>query len=178
MTLAEAKRQLRVDLSEDDSLIQDVLIPAATAHAETFLNRRLMPQTVELRMDRFPPRGFSLGVDPVRSITSVKYYDLDNVDTTLSTSVYETDLTEFAAWIQPTVDQGWPNVYPRIHSVRIAMAAGFADAAAIPKSIKQAILLHVAHLYENREPVSVGSTTSPVDLSYEALLYPHRIVPV
>lgn len=175
VTLEEAKRQLRVDLDDDDSYIEDILIPAATAHAEAFLNRRLMPQTVELRMDCFPLRGFALGVDPVRSISSVKYYDVDNVDQTLSADVYETDLTEFAAWIQPKADQQWPNVYPRIHAVRIAMEAGFADAESIPKAIKQAILLHVTHLYENREPVMQGS---PVDLAYETLLYPHRIVPV
>lgn len=178
VTLEQAKQHLKIDLDDEDSLIQGVLIPAATEHAEGFLNRRLMTQTVELRLDSFPLRGFPLLADPIQSVTSVKYDDVNGTEQTLSTSVYETDLTAFRGWIQPKFDQVWPTTYPKIHAVRIAMEVGFEDAASVPMPIRQAILMHVTHLKENPEPINIGNIGNSIPLGYEALLWPHRLVSV
>lgn len=176
INLEEAKLHLKVDIDEDDDLIQGLIIPAATSRAEAFLNRRLMTQTVELRMDSFPCGGFALLADPIQSVDSVKYYDANNVEQTLSLSAYETDLTPFAGWIRPV--DSWPDTYDRLHAVRVSMTAGFASAEEIPQAIRQGLLLDIWHLYENRGAVNIGNIVTPIDLGYESLMWPFRIVPV
>lgn len=59
VTVAEAKRHLRVTHTLDDSYIGD-LIAAATRWAENETRRKLVEQTVELRMDSFPQRGYCI----------------------------------------------------------------------------------------------------------------------
>src|SRR5690348_7921169 len=53
MTLAQAKAHLRISHSDDDALITGI-VNAATKHAENQMQRVLMPQTWELRLDSFP----------------------------------------------------------------------------------------------------------------------------
>ena len=53
ITRAEAKAFAKVDVTDDDSLI-DALITAARQLVETEQNRQLMPATYELTLDEFP----------------------------------------------------------------------------------------------------------------------------
>jgi len=53
VTLTEAKNHLRVDLSDDDSLIS-ALIVAAREHAEAITRRAFITQTLKLSLDAFP----------------------------------------------------------------------------------------------------------------------------
>lgn len=201
ITLEEARGQLRSGAADaDDALIADTLIPAATAYAEDYLNRRIMPQVVELRLDGFPrsthfglysfprsygpsldafpsARGFGLIVDPIRAVNSVKYYDTSNVLQTLATSVYEVDLTDFRGWIQLQEGQAWPEVFNRLHAVQIEMQVGWASAAAVPKNIKLGLLMLVAHFYENPEAVA-DARLAEVPMGAESLLSMSRITPV
>ena len=59
VTVAEAKRHLRITHTLDDSYIGD-LIAAATRWAENQTRRKLVDQIVELRMDAFPQRGYCI----------------------------------------------------------------------------------------------------------------------
>ena len=43
----------------------------------------------------------------------------------------------------------------------------------VPAPIKQAILLMCGNLYNNREPIVIGTTTNKLPLSYEYLLSPY-----
>lgn len=171
------RKHVRQPLDLDDELLQGVCIPAATAHTETFLNRQLMPQVAELRLDKFPVRGFSLVADPIRAVNSVTYYDIDNALQTFSSSYYETDLTEFHGYIRPVVDQQWPQTYDRLHAVQIEMNVGYASAAAIPLSIRLAVLMLTMHLYDHPSATD-GEKVMETPLGYDSLLWPHRIVPV
>ncbi len=176
VNLEDVKDRLVVDLNDDDPSVE-FWLATATKHAENFLNRRLMPQSVELKMDGFPSHGFEIGIDPVRSITSIKYDDSDNVEQTLASSVYESDLDRLKGWIQPKTGQVWPSTYDKLQSVRIAMDVGFASAAVIPQPIRHAIILMVGHYYENRENVAVGALKE-IPQGAKAHLWPLRIVPV
>ncbi|EGT5209063.1 phage gp6-like head-tail connector protein [Cronobacter sakazakii] len=49
------------------------------------------------------------------------------------------------------------------------------DALLYGEDIEMAMLMLIGHWYANRETVSVGSTTSTLDFSTEALLQPYRI---
>lgn len=45
----------------------------------------------------------------------------------------------------------------------------------IPDDVKTAILMLMAHLFDNREAINVGNIVTQVPLGYEALLWPYRI---
>jgi len=183
VTLAEAKAHLNVTVSTDDTLI-GALIQAAREHTETFTNRALVSQTWKLLMDDFPEWELRISKPPLISITSIKYYDINNSQQTL---VENTDFTKdkFSqpGWVVPGID-GWPSVYSDgINAVEIIFVAGYEDSSAspvdladkIPQAIKTAILLLVGHLYEHRESVS-DFQVHTVPMGYEALLYSYRIL--
>ncbi len=157
ITLAEAKAHLRVDFTDDDSLIT-ALIGAARATAEEFTNRAIMPQTLEHVLHMFPwctPRNhfgsIRLFRSPYAALVSLEYYDADNQPQTLD----EADLiivgTSEPATICPQLDTQWPTVAERPDAITITYQAGYANAAAVPKPIKQAMLLMIGAWYERRE---------------------------
>ena len=62
-----------------------------------------------------------------------------------------------------------PSLYIRPGAVRITYTAGYEDAAALPVTIKQAILQLVAYLYENR-----GEVSADLPEAVQALLMPYK----
>lgn len=183
VTLAEAKSHLNITHSNDDTFI-GTLIAAARDHAEQFTRRALVQQTWRLNMDDFPNFELRLDKPPVISVTSVKYYDIDNVQQTLVEGTdYTVDTYSEPGWLWPAVT-GWPTVYPDgINGVEIIFVAGYSNSGAsplnyadrVPESIKAGILLHVGHLYEHRE--SVGDfQVFDVPMGYKSLMYPYRLL--
>lgn len=162
VTLAETKKHCRVDGSDEDTLLNSY-IAAATAHVESYTGRAIMDQTWELVLDDFTgcilfPKG------PVQSITSITYYDTDEVLQTLATDQYVLDNVNDPAWVVRPSDVSWPSVAQGVNNVIIRFIAGYSD---VPPEIKAAILILVAHLYDNRE---AGASPDAVN----ALLVNHR----
>lgn len=151
VSLAEAKLHLRVDVADDDALIT-ALITAATELAEQATGRAIMPQTWELTLDAFPA-ALEITRVPAISVTSLKYWDTAGVQQTLGTARYTLDnADEFgAAYVVPVYGDTWPDTREQINAVALRYVAGYADAAAVPDSIKAWIKLQVGAMYENRE---------------------------
>lgn len=151
VSLAEAKLHLRVDGSDDDTLITACII-AATESAEQATGRAIMPQTWELTLDAFPA-AFALTCVPVASVTSLKYYDEAGVQQTLGTASYTLDnADDFGpAKVVPAYGDSWPTTRDQINAVALRYLAGWPDAASVPDSIKAWIKLQVGAMYENRQ---------------------------
>jgi uncharacterized phiE125 gp8 family phage protein len=69
----------------------------------------------------------------------------------------------------------WPATYPEANAVQIRLVAGYGLADDVPKEVKQAILLKIADLYENRGDRQAGKA---MEEAVESLLWPDRIVPI
>jgi len=145
---SEAKLHLKVSVSTDDDLIDD-LIASATAWAEEYLDRQLMSATWELYLDNLYTK-IDLHKCPITEITSVKYYDSDNALQTLSANDYDTDLVSEPSRIWKAYSVIYPLTYDRPNAVVIEFKSGYTTAAAVPKPIHSALLLIIAHNYENR----------------------------
>ena len=157
VTLAEAKAHLRVDSTDEDALITS-MITSATETAEQITGRAIMPQTWELTLDGFPSE-FELTRVPVASVTSVKYLDLDGAQQTLSNALYlvrTADDFGFAK-VAPAYNTEWPLAQDSFDSVALRYVAGYANAAAVPESIKAWVKLTVSAMYENREAEAYSS---------------------
>lgn len=170
ITTTEAKLHLRVDHTNDDTLIA-ILIKAARETVENHTNRSLITQTRVIKLDNFPwGDTLRLTHGPVTSLTSIKYdSDSDeNSDTTLSSSLYWTDLDSDIARV--VIKDSWPSTYDKPNAVRITYDAGYGSAGSnIPQPLKQAMLLILAHLYENRQQVIVsGSPTGALEIPFGA----------
>lgn len=174
VTLAEAKLHLRVDHSSDDQLIT-ALIVAARQAAEERMQRSLLPQTWEKRLDLFPA-GIELPRGPVTSITSVKFLDSAGVLQTLDPADYQLDSTsEFLGWLVPAVDVDWPDTQENINAVRVRYLAGWANPAAVPGAIKQWILAMVGATYTHRELAASGTEVRTLGF-LDRLLDPYTVV--
>jgi uncharacterized phiE125 gp8 family phage protein len=177
VTLAEAKAHLRVDSTDEDTLIAS-MISAATDVAEQHTGRAIMPQTWELSLDEFQT-SIELTRVPVQSITSITYVDELGAPQTLSPTAYVLVKDDFGyAKIIPSYLTVWPTVLAQPLSVTVIYVAGYADAAAVPEAIKSWILLTVAALFENREAESYSAraVSTTVKMSFvDALLHKYRV---
>ena len=89
ITVAQLKEHLRVDSSDEDTLIE-AYRDAAIAWVEDYCNTRLGDVAAVGYMDYFYNARFPIG--PVQSITSVTYLDTANASQTLATTKYWFDI--------------------------------------------------------------------------------------
>lgn len=183
VTLAVAKAHLNVTDTNDDTMIS-AMISAAREHVEHFTGRSLVAQTWLIITDDFPSWEIRVSKPRLISVTSLKYYDTDNVQQTL---VENTDFTidkySEPSWIVPS-SSGWPTVYSDgINAVELTVVQGYEDSGAspqdladnVPSAIKQAILLHVGHMYEHRESAS-DFPVSMVPMAWSSLVQPYKLI--
>jgi uncharacterized phiE125 gp8 family phage protein len=176
VTTAEAKSHLRVDYSDDDTLIGS-LITAARQYAEMVLDRQIITATWSMRLNRWPCvtrwnewGEIRLPKPPLVSVTSVAYVDSNGTSQTFSTSDYIVFTpTKQQGSIRLNYGEAWPTHRSQPGAITIVYVAGYGAAAAVPVVVKQAILLIVGHLYENRENTTAQSLMS-IPLGARALL--------
>jgi uncharacterized phiE125 gp8 family phage protein len=151
VSLVEAKAHLRVDTSDDDTLIT-AMLGAAIQMAEQATGRALMTQTWCLSLDAFPLAAIELSMVPVASVTSLVYSDTLGADQTLLPSNYVLNNSDDygIAVVVPAFAKTWPDSRIQANAVRLTFVAGYANAGAVPESIKSWIKLQVSAMYENR----------------------------
>ena len=175
ITLAEAKAQLRVDVSAEDTLIQS-LIMASRLHIEAALDLALITQTWRHKRD-FWPRSTALNMPtrPIQAVTSVTVFAGDNSGQAIDVDAFVLDGAANPARLVWR-GAGAPPIPGRAaNGIEIDFVAGFGNAASdVPQTIRQALLLLVAHWYENREPVEIGATATPIPPAVSELLSPYR----
>jgi uncharacterized phiE125 gp8 family phage protein len=175
VTVAEAKAHLRVDASSEDALIASLII-TSRLHVEAALGIALISQAWSYFIDRWPTSGqVSLPLKPVQSVDVVRVWSADSTSQMLSAASYALDgvgAPPRLSWVGPFP----PPVAGRtVNGIEIALTAGYGDAAGdVPAPIRQALLLLVAHWYENREPVEIGATDVEIPHMVSALLAPYR----
>lgn len=166
ITLPQAKLQIKSEASEDDALVA-IWIKAARSQCELILGRSIMRQTRELVIDDFPG-DIELFYPPVVAVESVKYFDVDGVEQTVSSANYVpddlTDIERVRFWIKQGAGFDWPAVMAdAVDTVRVRYRAGFTDAsaesdqqAAVPAEIKQWMLIEIARADQQRTGKELG----------------------
>ena len=179
LTVEEVKDYLRVDSSDEDTLL-GVLIDAATQVAEHYLGRFLLTTVIEEFYDFFPV--YKTGVDPfrgdrnivylsrgpVQSVASLKYVDGNGDEQTVSTDDYRSDLVSEPARIMP--EHGWYGTKDTVNAVIVRYTCGYTQASDVPANIKVALLLIIGEMYEKRV-----DSVHRLPTASEHLLNPYRV---
>lgn len=195
LSLSDAKAQLRVDTTDDDTFISS-LITVARQYCEKYTGRATMQATFKQVLDHFPlmpnsmysPGNPSVPVpvvsntwpinpamwaielmrSPAISISSLKYYDVDGTLQTMDPTTYTLDTVSEPPRVTTIDGTYWPNTKWMPASVEITFTAGYTSAASVPATIVHAMRLLIGHWYENRE--AVGRVSSELAFSVNSLL--------
>ena len=155
ITVEEAKIFLRIDTDEENSLISS-LISAARMYAEKYTCRSFLTQRWELST-RAVAEKIYLPYPPVEGVESISV-DGKFIDDYRYTLLAE-DTLYFVSPIRSLTPGG----------IVIRYATGYGNVPEdVPRDIKQAILITVAGLYENRESGGVSAEA-------RELLKPYRV---
>lgn len=170
VSLAEAKKQTRCDFHTDDDALLTGLVAAATEWTERHTGRSLAEHTWTLILDKFGD-AIRLPMPPATGINSVTFIDADGDTQTLASTAYR---LYGAGGFDPFVRPAWSTCWPftadgEPDAVTIEYEAG----AACPTPVKQAILLLVSHLFENRE-ASTEAALKDIPFGVDALLKDYR----
>lgn len=140
VSLALAKSHLRVDGTDDDSLISG-LISAARNWCENYQNRAYMEQTWELWLDEFPGADYiEIPLPPLQSIASIKYYDTDDTEATVTATDYITDATGFIGRVVLADGKSWPTTSLRpAKGVCIEFVCGYAAYSTVVNTVATAV---------------------------------------
>jgi uncharacterized phiE125 gp8 family phage protein len=172
LTYSEVKAFLRLNDDSEQTFVT-TLITIARQIVEGQTWRPLISQSWALQFDASELNLFISNINkaPIISIDSVTYYDVNNALQTLSPTLYETDIYGNPARFRL---KSIPSVYDRMGALIVNFVCGYTNAAAVPQAIKQAMLLIIGHLYENRSDVLTGTQINEMPLASRYLLEPYR----
>jgi len=162
LTLDEAKLHCRIDdgmgVVEDAWLTATII--AAREQAETRMQRSIIDSEFVLTLDEFS-EAIHLPMPRVSLVTSVQYVDTNGTPQTLDSALYSLDnSSDYTNWLLPAYDVVWPATRDQANAVTITYRSGWADAAAVPQSVKLWMKLAIAAWYD----VRAGMDLAPLPL--------------
>lgn len=165
-----------MDHTDEDNIIQ-IYLDAATEALDGWsgtLGRCMVTQTWRQDWDAFPPSDIlRLPFPDVQSV-SVAYTDENGSDQTLASSEYNLIHDYRSSAIELADGSVWPNTDDVPDAVKVTLVAGYGNAADVPNDLRAAILIHIAHLYEHRTSVVVGTSAIDTPMAYDFLVSKHR----
>ena len=173
--LADVKAQLSIATA--DTLVDAIItrrITEARQWAENFTGRTIMPSNWGGVLDSFP-HEVELFYPPATAIVSVTYTDPAGVTQTMDSADYYLDEDATPNWVLPAYGENWPDTLDTANAVRVRYTAGYADAAAVPGPIKEAIMLIVGHWMRYQGAVEAGLNITRVPNAVECLLIPYKV---
>lgn len=173
LSLEELKRYLRIDGDDDDGDLLD-LIRTVRGTLEEKTWRAFCTQTWDVYFDYFEDE-LVLPLPPVASITSIKYYDENGTQQTLSSSVYELGVYNEIGKVRLQYQQSWPVSRGHKDQVVVRSVHGYGGPGDVPRQLKQAIKFLAAHWYSQREPLNIGNIVNPLPWTVDALIADYRL---
>lgn len=184
LTVAELKTSLRINLSDEDSFLSE-LISVAREFVEEETGLSYIDGEWEETFDGFPcvsrPGWYSSGIGrympgdgeielvrgPVTDV-EINYYNADNTLTTLAADQYYLSLSQRTnSKIYPVTV--WPATYNRPDSVIVSYSVGWGENG-VPWRAKQAVRLLAGGWYHCREDFARAQPSTSISVGLDRLL--------
>ena len=190
--LEDVKSYLRIDGTSEDTLLK-AMMKAATTRCEQHVEKSFINTVWTLWFDRFPsdrrqepwwdgtregavdhflvPKDeIELRRGPLVSVAHIKTYNDSNTASTFDTSNYQVDTKHPNGRVFLNSGSTWPSDLRDFNAVEIQYTAGYGSSRNdVPEDIKQAIMLLICHLYENR-----GCDDSKLPATITTMLAPYK----
>ncbi|BBB29372.1 head-tail connector protein [Neptunomonas japonica] len=179
VTLEEVRAQCRIDgdITDENTLLQG-LISTAREYCENHTGRHFAAKTLHY-IGNWCANKIELTPN-LKTVSFIQYRDHNNEQQSFPDTKYYVDSVSLVGAVIPL--STWPSTYPtHPQPVTIEFEVGDTDESgnsSCPYGVKQAILLLVAHWYENRSAVAFSGTSKEVEYSVSALLSPYRVLNV
>ena len=193
LTRTEVKSFLRIDTTDDDTLV-DVLIETARQFAEEYIGRTLIHTTYKLSLDgfiedqvpikeglyqapymNFYKRFIPLPRPPLVSVTHLKTFDDADTESTFASSKYFVDTQRNPGRLVLRDGETFPTGLRVANGVEITYVGGYgSSSSAIPSPIKLVMREHITFLYEHRGDVEPNLANFP--LIAKQLYQPFRVL--
>lgn len=154
VTLTRAKLHCRVDATDDDGYITDLII-AAREWCESYTGMTFVHTELAIRFDALP-ESFALprppmAADNTATPVSITLTALDGATSVVGTATYRVDRFSVPGVVRIANARVWPSHSEDFNAIETRWWAGYsADASAVPQRVKNAILMLVAWWYERR----------------------------
>lgn len=161
ITLQDAKDHLRIDsdITASDLYVLG-LIEAATEAAEDYMRRKLVTQTVVKYFYAWPAVGFRLPYGNLQSVTTIKYTDYEENQSTLADTEYlvDTNTPDLVGRVILAYNKTWPtDTLSKKSPIEITYVCGYGlTKAHVPMRARQAIMIEISDRFENREDLFTG----------------------
>jgi len=153
LSLDDIKDVLNIDdeCTEFDDLLFSY-ISGARHLVESQTNFKLGVATIDCVYEKFKSELW-MDIGNIATVDYVKYYDSDNVLTTLAATEYEADLISFPARLRSVYNVSFPSTYTRYDAVTIRVTTS----EDYPLPLLTAMKMIIGHWYENRQDVITGT---------------------
>lgn len=149
LDVQEAMQHLRLtDSAHDEEVMR--LVAAAREFCERQANRTFRVEATHVwTTDSWPCSGFTLPwFPPLKSVTTIKYYDANGAQQTLSSSNYRLELsTNGAGKVHWDDDATLPDIDTRHDAIEVTFVTGYADKDSIPRTAVQAVKTKMTELW-------------------------------
>ena len=179
VTTSEVRDHVRGS-TQDNSLL-DTQSKAARLYCENFTHREFMLKKMRYSLEEWPRSEIELPRPVNASSTSkaltVTYRAQGSTSfATFASTNYLVDTESEPGRIVLKFGTAWPSgALEAGQSVRVDFWTGATSPSGVAQSLKQSILLLSGHWYENRESVVVGTISTVLQQSLNALLSVHKI---
>jgi len=175
LSVADLKGDMLISHNEWDQKLTRA-IQRAEAYIDGYtgiLGKAMLSQQWTKTFTGFSP-SLDLILGPLISVDSIEYYDIDDVEQTVASSVYRAHESFRGPYVVKKPNESWPATTFRDDAVTVTFTAGFGAAASdVPPNIIAAISLLAAHLSENTEAEQLDKT-HPLVIGVYDLLHPSR----
>ena len=156
VSLSDMKLHLRIDGTSDDTYVTSLINSAATSIEEES-GRDFLDKTWDEVLPKFSDK-MELLRPPLKTVSSVKYYDTDGTQQTLSSATYiVVTPSRMPGFIGLGPSQTWPAIQTRPDSVVIRYTTGYTTP---PENLKHCVKLLCGLWYESRENLEMGKQMS------------------
>lgn len=172
VSLADAREHFVVAGFTDDDALITALVAAAARVVSAWSGRVLTQETWAASFGAGFTGDFVFPKSPVQSVSSITYYDADDVEQTASISDFYLTKDDDRAYLRPKSGAAWPVANAiREDAITVTFVCGYSTC---PDNLSRAVAALAAHMYEHRLAVD-DVKLSEVPLGISALIEVDRL---